>query len=67
MNITLNHNQTQLDAITVTVRELLTIKRFTFKMLVIKVNGVLVKKDQYEHFTIHENDDVQVIHLVSGG
>lgn len=67
MKITLNHNQAQLDATTLTVRELLTIKKFTFKMLVIKVNGALVKKDQYDHFAIHENDDVEVIHLVSGG
>ena len=67
MNITLNNNPTQLDANTLTVRELLKIKKFTFKMLVIKVNGTLVKKDQYEDFIIHENDNVQVIHLVSGG
>lgn len=67
MNIILNNSKTQFDAKTLTVRELLTIKKFTFKMLVIKVNDTLVKKNQYEDFSIHENDNVQVIHMVSGG
>ncbi|MFC1733855.1 sulfur carrier protein ThiS [candidate division KSB1 bacterium] len=46
---------------------MLEIKNFTFKLLVIKVNGKLIKKDQYENTEINEGDHVSVIHLISGG
>jgi sulfur carrier protein ThiS len=36
-------------------------------MLVIKINGVLVKKTEYESALIHDGDDVHVLHLISGG
>lgn len=50
-----------------TVRELLDEKNFTFKMLVIKINGQLVKKEDYDKAVIKDDDDVSVIHLISGG
>ena len=36
-------------------------------MLVIRINGTLVKKDMYATATIKDGDDVMVLHLVSGG
>lgn len=49
------------------ITDLLEQKRFTFKMLVIKVNGELIKKKDYQNTIIPENADVKVIHLMSGG
>ncbi|PKN71798.1 MAG: hypothetical protein CVU50_09995 [Candidatus Cloacimonetes bacterium HGW-Cloacimonetes-3] len=40
---------------------------YTFKMLVIKVNGNLIKKDDYDSTPIPQNAEVLVIHLISGG
>jgi thiamine biosynthesis protein ThiS len=56
-----------IEADEVTVRELLLIKNFTFRLLVIKINGVLVKRNDYDHTVIRDGDDVIVMHLVSGG
>jgi len=67
MKITLNNRPDSLDQDQLTVSELLKIKNFTFKMLVIKVNGKLVKKDAYSSFKINDGDNVTVLHLVSGG
>jgi len=69
MDITLNNLPEHIDTnkATITVNELLAVKRFTFRMLVVKVNGKLVKKDEYSMATIKDGDDVQVIHLISGG
>ncbi|HDP75273.1 MAG TPA: sulfur carrier protein ThiS [Bacteroidales bacterium] len=69
MDITLNNlpESIETNKATITVTELLAIKRFTFKMLVVKVNGKLIKKDEYSIATIKDGDDVQVIHLISGG
>jgi thiamine biosynthesis protein ThiS len=50
-----------------TVSELLKLKNFTFKMLIIKINGSLVRKMDYDTSMIQDGDDVQVLHLISGG
>jgi len=69
MDITLNNIPEHLETgkAVITVSELLAIKRFTFKMLVVKINGKLIKKNEYSSATIKNGDDVQVIHLISGG
>ncbi len=67
MNIILNNNPEAFGEDTLTVKELLERKKFTFKLLVVKINDKLVKRDQYEHAAIQEGDHVMVLHLVSGG
>lgn len=67
MNIILNNRQESFNQDQLSVSELLELKNYTFKMLVIKVNGKLVKKDAYDSFEIKEGDNVTVLHLVSGG
>ncbi len=69
MNITLNHNpeviENQSDSITVS--ELLKIKSFTYKQLIVKVNDVLILNENYSTTTIKGGDNVMVIHLMTGG
>jgi len=67
MKIILNNREEILPGGPVTVNELLALKKFTFKMLVIKVNGKLIRKSEYETMMVNEGDDVMVLHLVSGG
>jgi thiamine biosynthesis protein ThiS len=67
MKITLNNNPEILELSELTVRELLNVKRFTYKMLIVKINGKVVKKEDYETTKIVDGDNVIVLHLVSGG
>ncbi len=50
-----------------TIRELLDKKNFTFKMLVIKINNKLVKKEDFDTAIVRDGDNVDVLHLISGG
>jgi thiamine biosynthesis protein ThiS len=50
-----------------TVADILRIKNFIFRMLVVQVNGKLVKRPDYATTTVPDGADVQVIHLISGG
>lgn len=50
-----------------TIRDALLMMNYTFPMLVIKLNGNLVKKVDYDTTAIPENADLKVIHLISGG
>ena len=67
MRIKLNNRQEEIAENQLTVQRLLEVKNFTFKMLIIRVNGNIVKKDQYNETIIHDGDDVMVLHLISGG
>jgi len=67
MRITLNNRPEELSCPALTVAELLQVKKFSFKLLVIKINGKLVKKEEYGKATIRDGDDVSVLHLISGG
>lgn len=67
MKITLNNREEQIDKEVMTVQELIDYKNFSFKLLVTKVNGKLVKKDQRDRAIIRDGDKVTVLHLVSGG
>lgn len=51
----------------ITVRDVLVLKNYKFRMLVTKINGILVKRADYDTTTIPDGADVQVIHLISGG
>jgi len=67
MKITLNNRIEYFEEDGLTFEELFFIKKFSFKMLVTKLNGQLVKKEDRGTTQIHEGDDVTVLHLVSGG
>jgi thiamine biosynthesis protein ThiS len=67
MKIILNNKEEFFDGDQFTINQLLQIKMFTFKMLVIKVNGQLIKKSEYDSAKVKEGDEVMVLHLISGG
>ncbi len=67
MDIILNNNNESFAADRLSITELLALKKFTFKMLIIKINGQLVKQENYSKTFIKDGDDVMVLHLISGG
>jgi sulfur carrier protein len=50
-----------------TVAEILKIRNYIFRMLVIQVNGELVKRGTYDKAVVPDGADVEVIHMISGG
>ena len=69
MVITLNNQSEQLDISKnfITVQELLSLKKFTYKMLIVRVNGKTIGKERFADAKIKDGDKVDVIHLMSGG
>lgn len=67
MEIILNNRKEEIEGKNITVNQLLKVKNFTFRLLVIKINGKLVKKHEYDTATIKHGDNVLVLHLISGG
>jgi len=46
---------------------MLKIKKFSYKMRIVKINGLLIPREEYESTIIHDGDNVQMIYLMSGG
>jgi len=67
MRIILNNNEETFFSDKMSIKELLNKKNFTFKLLVVKINGKLVKKDKYEETYVSDGDKVIIMHMVSGG
>ena len=67
MKIVLNNNPEVFEGESMTVQELLSVKKYTFKMLIIKINDKLVPKDEYVKSRVRDGDEVMVLHLISGG
>ena len=41
--------------------------KYTFPLIVVKINGKFITKEKYKDTLIGNNDDVQVIHSIAGG
>ncbi len=67
MTLTLNNRTENFDFEVLAIAELLKLKNFTFKFLVIKINGQLIKKDKYSEAKVSDGDKVDIIHMISGG
>ncbi|MDX9905895.1 MAG: sulfur carrier protein ThiS [Bacteroidales bacterium] len=67
MEIILNNSKETIPGDNITVADLIRIRNFTFRLLVTKVNGQLVRKVDRDKVIIKEGDDVMVMHLISGG
>lgn len=68
MKIKLNKRDEEITGIEqLSVKELLEYKNFTFKFLVVRVNGHAVKAGDYHSHMVRHGDDVVVLHLISGG
>lgn len=67
MDIIINNRDETVEGESMTLAELITLKKYTFKMLVTKINGQLVKKADRETATVKSGDNVVVLHMVSGG
>jgi thiamine biosynthesis protein ThiS len=67
MNITLNNEPLTTEGESITVARLLELKKYTFRLRIVKINGRLISRDSYDDEVIVDGDNVQVIYLMSGG
>lgn len=67
MKILLNNREEEFGKESISVNEMLVLKKFSFRMRIIKINGVLISKELYDSTIINDGDDVQMLYLMSGG
>jgi sulfur carrier protein len=67
MKIQLNNREEEFGFPQLTITQLMAEKNFTFRMLVVKVNGELVKRHEFDQKIVKDGDDVLILHLITGG
>ncbi|MCE1201080.1 MAG: sulfur carrier protein ThiS [Bacteroidia bacterium] len=67
MEIVLNNRKETIEGGPMTVNELIKARNYTFKMLVTKVNGQLVRVEERDTVMVRDGDKVDILHLISGG
>jgi sulfur carrier protein len=67
VKILLNNREEEFLKDSISVAEMLVLKKFSYKMRIIKVNGLLISKEKYDSTVIKDGDDVQMMYLMSGG
>ena len=67
MKILLNNREEEFEGETMSVTRMLELKRFSFRMRIIKVNGTLIPREKYDTAIISNGDNVQMLYLMSGG
>ena len=67
MRILLNNREEEFSCKSISVSEMLVLKKFSYKMRIVKINGTLISKEQYDSAIIHDGDNVQMLYLMSGG
>ncbi len=67
MEIILNNRPEKIEGESVTISELLDLKKFTFRMRIIKLNGVFIPREKYDSTRICDGDNIQMLYLMSGG
>ncbi|OHD80430.1 MAG: thiamine biosynthesis protein ThiS [Spirochaetes bacterium RIFOXYC1_FULL_54_7] len=67
MTILLNNDHFTLEGNSCSVREVLIAKGWSFPLIVVKVNGTLVPRPSWENAVVRDGDEMDAMHLVSGG
>jgi sulfur carrier protein len=50
-----------------TVRDVLTAKKYVFPMLIITIDGKMVSRQDYNKTSVRDGATLEVVHLLSGG
>jgi len=67
MKIILNDREEVFEREAMSVSEMLNLKKFSFRMRIVKINGKLISRDDYGKAIINDGDKVQMFYLMSGG
>lgn len=67
MKLLLNNREEEFKQKILSISEMIILKKFSFKLRIIKINGVFIPKEKYDSSYIHDGDDVQMLYLMSGG
>lgn len=67
MKIVLNHNPEEFPGDSVTIRQILDFKGWSFPLIIARVDGTLVERKDWDTAAVRDGSVVDLHHLLSGG
>ena len=67
MLIILNNREVQFETSGLSVDEIIKLNNFTYKRLVVRLNRIVIKSEEYHTTIVNNGDNLEVIHLMAGG
>ncbi|OFY09364.1 MAG: thiamine biosynthesis protein ThiS [Bacteroidetes bacterium GWE2_42_24] len=67
MKINLNNREATFEVTDLTIAEVISTCNFTYKRLVVRLNGKVVRSEDHEITRVNDGDKLEVIHLMAGG
>lgn len=67
MKITINGEAETYPEDSLTIRAILDRKRWSFPLIIARLNGELVRRENYDSRHVADGDSLELFHLVSGG
>lgn len=67
VTITLNFESYSWPEDSLTVAAIMERKRWSFPLIIVKINGTVVPRDKWDSQSVCDGDSVEMYHLVSGG
>lgn len=67
MEIILNNRNEKFDKNQMSIAEILEVKKFTYQKIIVKLNNVIVDKEQFSESIVNNGDKLVILHLLAGG
>ncbi len=67
MKIMLNNREEEFDRPSLTIAEMIELKKYSFRLKIIKINGILIPREKYGTTLVSDGDKIQMLYLMSGG
>jgi len=67
VKIVLNHCPEEFPEDSLTIRQVLNRKSWSFPLIIVRVNGVLVERKDWDSTSIRDGSELDLHHLLSGG
>jgi thiamine biosynthesis protein ThiS len=67
MKILINNREEIIDRDSLSVSEMIEMKKYSYRLKIIKVNNTLILQKDYDSTIIRDGDVVQMLYLMSGG
>jgi thiamine biosynthesis protein ThiS len=67
MQITLNNKIEVFPNEALTIKDILELKKFSYPKLIVKLNDVIIEKQDFESTFVKEGDNLMILHLLAGG
>ena len=67
MRVTVNFEPEEIPGDSISVADLLKMRRYSFPLIIARIGGRLVERADYETTFVRAGDEVELYHLVSGG